>query len=88
MNEFLIRVLGASVLLSVLNINYLSLSLACIVAIVVNRYFETKLNTLETQKKEIQDLAKELKSTIRALETEQSVLKIKLQNLINPGKRL
>lgn len=87
MRQFLAIILAVSVGLSLLDVVYLSLSAACIVAIVVNAYFETKLNTLQMQKKELQDLANDLKNTIRQLESEQGVLKLKVQNLTSPGRK-
>lgn len=88
MKEFLVKVLGISILLSVLNVAYLAVAVCCIFAIVIDRYFETKVNTLETQKKEIEGLANQLKDSIKHLESEHGVLKLKLQNITNPGRKL
>lgn len=88
MKDFLIKVLGICVVLSVFHISYLALAAGCILAITLNSYLDTKLNTLEQQKKELETLRKELHSTIKSLESEQGVMKLKVQNLSNPGRKL
>lgn len=88
MKDFLVKVLGISMLLSIMHIAYLGIAAACIVAIVLNNYLDTKVNTFMQQKKELDALKEELHSTIRSLESEQGVLKLKVQNLANPGRKL
>ena len=87
MRQFLAVVLAVSVGLSLIHIFYLALSLACIVAIVVNSYFETKLSTLENSKKEVMAFSEEVRNIVKKLEAEQGVLKLKVQNLSSPGRK-
>jgi len=88
MKHFLAVILVISVGLSLLNIFFLTLSLGCVIAIILDSYFKSKSDSFERQRRDVENLAEEVKSTIRALESEQGVLKLKVQNLTNPGRKL
>lgn len=88
MRALLATVLVASVGLGLLDVFFLTLGVACVIAIVLDSYFQSKSDSFERQRKDVESLAEEVKSTIRALESEQGVLKLKVQNLTNPGRKL
>jgi len=88
MKEFLMKVLGICLVLSVMSLWYLTIAGAAILAIVLNGYLEVREKSHKQQEEEIRRLSEELKSTIKALESEQGVLRLKVQNLANPGRKL
>lgn len=88
MKEFLTKVLGICLILSVANIWYLTIAGAAIAAIVLNGYLEVREKSYKLQEREIKRLAEELKATIKTLESEQNVLRLKITNLSNPGRKL
>lgn len=88
MKEFLMKVLGICIVLSVFSLWYLTIAGAAMVAIVLNSYLEVRERSHKQQEEEIRRMAEELKSTIKALESEQGVLRLKVNNLANPGRKL
>ena len=88
MKEFLMKVLGICIVLSVFSLLYLTIAGAAMVAIVLNSYLEVRERSHKQQEEEIRRMAEELKSTIKALESEQGVLRLKVNNLANPGRKL
>ena len=88
MREFLMKVLGICLVLSIVNLWYLALAGAAIAAIVLNSYLEVREQSYKRQAEEIERLAEDLKATIKSIESEQGVLRLKVQNLANPGRKL
>lgn len=88
MKEFLIRVLGICLLLSIVNLWYLTIAGAAIVAIVLNSYLEVRERSYQQEEEKIKLLTAEVREAVKALESEQGVLKLKVQNLMNPGRKL
>ena len=88
MKEFLMKVLGICIVLSVFSLWYLTIAGAAMVAIVLNSYLEVRERSHKQQEEEIRRMAEELKSTIKAVESEQGVLRLKVNNLANPGRKL
>ena len=88
MREFLMKVLGICLVLSIVNLWYLALAGAAIAAIVLNSYLEVREQSYKRQAEEIERLAEDLKATIKSIESEQGVLRLKIQNLANPGRKL
>lgn len=88
MKDFLTKVLGICLVLSVYNLWYLTIAGASIVAIVLDTYLQTKDQSYKRQEAEIKLLAEGLKKTIKDLESEQGVLRLKVQNLTNPGRKV
>ena len=87
MKDFLIKVLGICLLLSVANLWYLTIAGAAIVAIVLNSYLEVRERSYKQEEEKLHKLQAELKETLKELQSEQGVLKLKVQNLINPGRK-
>ena len=88
MREFLMKVLGICIVLSVFSLWYLTIAGSAILAIVLNSYLEVREKSHKQQEEEIKRLSEELKATIKALESEQGVLRLKVNNLANPGRKL
>ena len=88
MREFLMKVLGICLVLSIVNLWYLALAGAAIAAIVLNSYLEVREQSYKRQAEEVERLAEDLKATIKSIESEQGVLRLKVQNLANPGRKL
>ena len=88
MREFLMKVLGICLVLSVLSLWYLTIAGAAILAIVLNSYLEVREKSHKQQEEDIKRLSEELRATIKALESEQGVLRLKVNNLANPGRKL
>lgn len=88
MKEFLMKVLGICLVLSVFSLWYLTIAGASILAIVLNSYLEVREKSHKQQEEEVRRMAEELKATIKALESEQGVLRLKVNNLANPGRKL
>lgn len=88
MKEFLMKVLGICLILSILNMWYLTIAGAAILAIVLNSYLEVREQSHKKQEEDVRKLGEELKSVIKSLESEQGVLRLKLQNLANPGRKV
>ena len=88
MKDFLTKVLGICLLMSIVNPWYLTIAGAALAAIVLNSYLEIRDQSYKRQEKEIEKLAEDVKQTIKSLESEQAVLKLKLHNIANPGRKL
>jgi hypothetical protein len=88
MKDFLTKVLGICLVLSVYNLWYLTIVGASIVAIVLNAYLEIREQSYKRQEAELKKLADEVKKAVKDVESEQGVLKLKVQNLANPGRKL
>jgi len=88
MKDFLVKVLGICLLLSVFNLWYLTIAGTAIVAIILNSYLEVRERSYKREEERLKELATQVKEAIKALESEQGVLKLKVQNLMNPGRKL
>ena len=88
MREFLMKVLGICLILSIFSLWYLTIAGAAILAIVLNSYLEVREKSHKQQEEDIKRLSEELRATIKALESEQGVLRLKVNNLANPGRKL
>lgn len=88
MKDFLVKVLGICLLLSVFNLWYLTIAGISIVAIILNSYLEVRERSYKQEEEKLKELAAQVKEAVRAIESEQGVLKLKVQNLTNPGRKL
>lgn len=88
MREFLMKVLGICLILSIFSLWYLTVAGAAILAIVLNSYLEVREKSHKQQEEDVKRLSEELRATIKALESEQGVLRLKVNNLANPGRKL
>lgn len=88
MKDFLTKVLGICLLLSVLNPWYLTIAGAAIAAIVLNSYLEVREHSYKKEEEKIKSLQEDVREAIKELQSEQGVLKLKVQNLMNPGRKL
>lgn len=88
MKDFLTKVLGICLLLSVLNPWYLTIAGAAIAAIVLNSYLEVREHSYKKEEEKLKSLQEDVREAIKELQSEQGVLKLKVQNLMNPGRKL
>jgi hypothetical protein len=88
MKDFLIKVLGICLVLSVYSLWYLTIAGAAIVAIVLNSYLEVRERSYKQEEEKLHKLQAEIKEALKELQSEQGVLKLKVQNLMNPGRKL
>lgn len=88
MKDFLVKVLGICLLLSVINPWYLAIAGASIAAIVLNSYLEIRERSYKQEEEKLKVLQEDVREAIKELQSEQGVLKLKIQNLMNPGRKL
>lgn len=88
MKDFLIKILGICLLLSIVNLWYLTIAGAAIVAIVLNSYLEVRERSYKQEEEKLKTLQEGVREAIKELQSEQGVLKLKVQNLMNPGRKL
>lgn len=88
MKDFLVKVLGICLILSIFNLWYLTIAGAAIVAIVLNSYLEVRERSYKQEEEKIKALQQDVRDAIKELQSEQGVLKLKVQNLMNPGRKL
>lgn len=88
MKDFLVKVLGICLLLSIVNPWYLTIAGAAIAAIVLNSYLEVRERSYKQEEEKLKALQQDVRDAIKDLQSEQGVLKLKVQNLMNPGRKL
>jgi hypothetical protein len=88
MKDFLVKVLGICLILSIFNLWYLTIAGASIVAIVLNSFLEVRERSYKQEEEKIKALQQDVRDAIKELQSEQGVLKLKIQNLMNPGRKL
>lgn len=88
MKDFLVKVLGICLVLSVFSLWYLTIAGAAIVAIVLNSYLEVRERSYKQEEEKLKELQQEVREIVKELQSEQGVLKLKVQNLMNPGRKL
>lgn len=88
MKDFLVKVLGICLILSIYNLWYLTIAGSAIVAIVLNSYLEIRERSYRQEEEKLHKLQAEIKEALKELQSEQGVLKLKVQNLMNPGRKL